>query len=88
MQNIKENKRVIGEKSVWTTDDKDILIETTTTARIINLKELKDRKVQLESLISSQPSIEDVVAMENERLFRDREQLEIELESINKQLNG
>lgn len=88
MQNIKENKREIGLKAFWLTDDKDILIETTTTAREINLKDLRNRKEDLELAITTQPSIEQLVAMETERLAQDTAQFQAELTEINNELNG
>jgi hypothetical protein len=86
MKNIKENKRVIGEKAFWTTNNPDIIIETTTTAKEINLKELKERKANLESLISNQPKIEDLVAMEKARQELEVENLQAELDKIDKDL--
>ena len=88
MKNIKENKRAIGEKVKWLTDDPDVLIETTTTARTINLKDLRERKERLESLIANQPPIEELVSSETERLLQDKAQFETELQSINNELNG
>ena len=88
MKNIKENKRAIGEKVKWLTDDPDVLIETTTMARVINLKDLRERKERLESLIANQPSIEELVSSETERLLQDKAQFETELQSINNELNG
>lgn len=84
MKHIKENKRPIGEKVKWLTDNPDEIIEVSITARTIKLKELRNRKASLEALISI--PVEDMAQMELDRATNEKILLQAELQQITDEL--
>jgi hypothetical protein len=86
MDDIKSFTAPIG-KTVWTTDDKDVLVETVVTQRTIDVKKLLSDKAKLVEQLNNQPSVDELVAMELERQQFERERLLSMIDAIDKEIN-
>lgn len=85
--NIAQNKREIGKahKTIFTTDDPDIVIETWTESREVNLKKLRDRKAQLLSM--QDVPVEAYIQEAQARYDLERTRIEQEVTAIDEQLS-